>query len=396
MSENFYECPEGANFELVLEAGDRDCLDLIAEACGSTVKAIQANNPEVDFEALEPEQIIQLPFPRGRCASGNIYIARRGDTLAGIALRFGVSEQALLRENPLLVIIGVRPGLPICIPTPQPVICPGGFFYTVVAGDTIFSIAARFNTTVGAILQANPGLDPNRLFVGQRICIPAPQPVQCPGGFFYTVVAGDTLFSIAARFNTTVGAILQANPGLDPNRLFVGQRICIPAPQPVPCPGGFFYTVVAGDTLFAIATRFNTTVNAILQANPGVDPNRLFVGQQLCIPVAPPTACPGFFYTVVVGDTLNSIAARFNTTVPAILRVNPGLNPDFIVIGQRLCIPSTPTPPACPGFSYTVVAGDTLFAIANRFNTTVNAILNVNPGLDPNSLFVGQQICIPR
>ena len=312
----------------------------IAEACGTTVEDIKTNNPEADFDLLEPEQVIQLPFPRRRCASGNIYIARRGDTLAGIAQRFGVSEQALLRENPLLVIIGVRPGLPICIPTPQPVRCPGGFFYTVMAGDTLFSLATRFNTTVAAILQANPGLDPNRLFVGQQICIPAAQPVQCPGGFFYTVVAGDTLF--------------------------------------------------------AIATRFNTTVNAILQANPGIDPNRLFVGQRLCIPVAPPTACPGFFYTVVAGDTLNSIAARFNTTVPAILRANPGLNPDFIVIGQRLCIPSTPTPPACPGFSYTVVAGDTLIAIANRFNTTVNAILNVNPGLDPNSLFVGQQICIPR
>ncbi|HYH03828.1 MAG TPA: LysM peptidoglycan-binding domain-containing protein, partial [Bacillota bacterium] len=295
-----------------------------------------------------------------------------------------------------LLVIGVRPGLEICIPGAPPVRCPGGFFYTIVAGDTLFSIAARFRTTVDAILRANPGLDPNRLVIGQQICIPVPAPPQCPG-FTYTIVAGDTLGNIAIRFNTTVTAILQVNPGLDPNRLFIGQQICIPGQRPPVCPGGFFYTIVAGDTLFLIATRFNTTVNAILQANPGLDPNRIFAGQRICIPTAPPPLCPGFAYTVVVGDTLNSIAFRFNTTVTAILQVNPGLNPDFIVVGQRICIPGTqPPPPRCPGFEYTIVAGDTLFALAARYNTTVDAILRANPGLDPNRLFIGQQICIPQ
>lgn len=100
----------------------------------------------------------------------------------------------------------------------------------------------------------------------------------------------------------------------------------------------------------------------------------------------------------MAGDTLNQIAFRFNTTVQAILRANPGLDPNFIVIGQRICIPTTPpgpTPP-CIGFIYTVTAGDTLFAIASRFNVTVEAILRVNPGLDPNFIQIDQQICIPR
>ncbi|HEX2954998.1 MAG TPA: LysM peptidoglycan-binding domain-containing protein [Bacillota bacterium] len=78
------------------------------------------------------------------------------------------------------------------------------------------------------------------------------------------------------------------------------------------------------------------------------------------------------------------------------LQANPGLNPDFIVIGQQICIPGGPPTPVCTGFIYTVVAGDTLNIIAGRFNTTVNAILQANPGLDPLRLFVGQQICIPR
>ena len=274
---------------------------------------------------------------------------------------------------------------------PPVVPCPGGTFYTVRAGDTLYRIARRYNLTVAQLLEANPNMDPNRLMIGQQICIPV-APVTCTG-FTYTVIAGDTLFTIAARYNTTIQAILAVNPGLDPNRLFIGQQICIPVPAPA-CPG-FVYTIAAGDTLFALASRYNTTVPAILAANPGLDPNRLFIGQQICIPVpAPAPACPGFVHTIVAGDTLFVLASRYNTTVQAILAANPGLDPNRLFIGQQICIP-VPMPPACPGFVYAVVAGDTLNAIAVRFNTTVPAILAANPGLNPDFIAVGQSICIP-
>jgi LysM repeat protein len=114
----------------------------------------------------------------------------------------------------------------------------------------------------------------------------------CPGGTIYIIRAGDTLFAIAARFGTTVNAIIAANPGINPNNLMIGQAICIPVPGPVPCPG-FFYTIQPGDTYYLIALRYGTTVNALIAANPGVDPNRLQVGQRICVPVAqPPTVTP--------------------------------------------------------------------------------------------------------
>lgn len=225
--------------------------------------------------------------------------------------------------------------------------CPTGTVpYVIRAGDTYFSLAIRFNTTVPAIIAANPGVDPNLLMIGQIICIPTrPQIPPCPGGNFYVIRPGDTLFAIARFFNVPLGTLIAANPGIDPNRLFVGQIICIPlVTPPVTCPPGTTtYTIQPGDTFFAIAARFNTTVAALIAANPGVNPNALLIGQVICVPVVtpPPAVCPTGFTTYVIqpGDTFFALAARFNTTVAALIQANPGVNPDALMIGQRICVP---------------------------------------------------------
>ncbi|MGI6527321.1 MAG: LysM peptidoglycan-binding domain-containing protein [Caldicoprobacterales bacterium] len=281
--------------------------------------------------------------------------------------------------------------------------CPSGTQpYTIRAGDTYYSLAIRFNTTVAAIMAANPGVDPNRLQIGQRICIPgAPSPGECPSGTQpYIIRAGDTLFSLAVRFNTTVAAIMAANPGIDPNRLQIGQRICIPgAPSPGECPNGTQpYVIQAGDTLFSLAIRFDTTVEAIMAANPGIDPNRLQIGQRICIPRPGIPACPGGqLYTIRSGDTLFALANRFNVTVAAIIAANPGIDPMALRVGQIICIPA-PSQGTCPSGSseYTIRAGDTFFRIAARFNISVQALLDANPGVDPDMLQIGQVICVPR
>lgn len=224
--------------------------------------------------------------------------------------------------------------------------CPQGTRpYTVRAGDTYFSLAQRFNTTVAAIRAANPGVDPNNLQIGQVICIPVRSPSACPPGSMpYVVRAGDTFFSLANRFRTTVEAIMRVNPGVDPNNLQIGQVICIPTASPAPqCPPGTIaYMVRSGDTFFSLANRFGTTVEAIMRVNPGVDPNNLQIGQVICIPtVGPAPTCPpgSVVYIVRAGDTFFSLAARFGTTVEAITRVNPGVDPNNLQIGQRICIP---------------------------------------------------------
>ena len=411
-------CPSGS-FSYTIKSGDT--LYLLAKRYNTTVEAIKKLNPGINPNNLQIGQKICIPGsttptpppPPTRCPSGSFaYTIKSGDTLYLLAIRYNTTVEAIMRLNPGIDPMNLQIGQVICIPssTPPPTRCPSGTFeYTIKAGDTLFELANRFNTTVQAIMAVNPGIDPNNLRVGQVICIPevTPPPTRCPSGTFeYTIRAGDTLFELANRFNTTVQAIMAVNPGIDPSNLRVGQVICIPevTPPPMRCPMGTFeYTIRAGDTLFGLANRFNTTVQAIMAVNPGIDPNNLRVGQIICIPevTPPPMRCPmgTFEYTIRAGDTLFGLANRFNTTAQAIMAVNPGIDPNNLRVGQIICIPEvTPPPTRCPSgsFEYTVRAGDTLYELAKRFNTTVEAIMSINMGLDPCNLKIGQVICIPK
>jgi len=104
--------------------------------------------------------------------------------------------------------------------------CPANHYpYTIQPGDTLNQIAARLEVAVSRILAANPGLDSNNLQIARIICIPA-----CPPNHSaYVIEQGDTLYRIAAAYRVSVASIMEANPGIEPNSLRVGQRICIPS-----------------------------------------------------------------------------------------------------------------------------------------------------------------------
>ncbi len=112
------------------------------------------------------------------------------------------------------------------------------------------------------------------------------------------------------------------------------------------CPlGTFIYYIRPGDTFYKLALRFKTTVNALSNANPTADLYRLRIGQQICIPRQPSfPVCPfGTYYQVKSGDTLNKISQRYNITLQNLLRMNPGIDPDLIYVNQIICIPQIPT-----------------------------------------------------
>jgi LysM repeat protein len=216
---------------------------------------------------------------------------------------------------------------------------PCGTSVTVVSGDTLRKIADRCNTTIYALRRANPeiGLG-NLIYPGQVLLLPGTILGSDGGYLIYIVARGDTLKSLAIRFGSTVESIVASNPDItNPNVIYEGQRLTIysgpstPPPTPPPAsPGGQTYYVVKDDTLRKIAAKFNTTVDAILKVNPQiVNPNFIYVGQAITIPAGVST------HVAQRGDTLRSIAGKYGTTVEALLALNPDIrNPNLIYVGQ--------------------------------------------------------------
>lgn len=120
------------------------------------------------------------------------------------------------------------------------------------------------------------------------------------------------------------------------------------------------------------------------------------VSQLLKLPTSSPPPASGVKYTVKAGDTLYSIAKKYNTTVAAIAAANKIPSPYIIRVGQVLTIPGKAVPPPAAVIKYTVKSGDTLYSIAKRYNTTVAKIAAANKIPSPYIIRVGQVLTIPR
>ena len=207
---------------------------------------------------------------------------------------------------------------------------------TSVSGDTLRKIADRCGTTVSALRLANPEIgNGNLIYPGQSLLLPGAILGSDGGYLIYVVARGDTVKALAARFGSTVESILASNPAItNVNLIYEGQRLTIysasTTPPPPPPPAGQTYYVKSGDTLRKIAAKFNTSVDVLLKVNTQIsNPNLIYVGQAITIPAGVST------YIVQKGDTLRIIANKFGTTVDALLALNPNIsNANLIYVGQ--------------------------------------------------------------
>jgi peptidoglycan endopeptidase LytE len=170
--------------------------------------------------------------------------------------------------------------------------------YTVQRGDTLGKLAARFATTVAHLAAINHIADPNLIFPGQQLTVPAGGGggSSWSAGGAYTVRPGDTLGKIAARFGTTVARLAAINHIADPNLIYAGRTIRVsgaaaPSGETTPARSvNGTYTVRPGDTLGKIAARFGTTVAHLAALNRIADPNMVYAGQTLRVSGALPVA----------------------------------------------------------------------------------------------------------
>ncbi|MGQ9516603.1 MAG: LysM peptidoglycan-binding domain-containing protein [Anaerolineae bacterium] len=205
----------------------------------------------------------------------------------------GAAGEAGTAPTPTPVVIAITPA---ATPAAPPVVSPpaGGeewVLYTIQWGDTLYSLAARYGTTVEAIMALNPTLtSPDQIQAGMQVKIPKGAGGTAPvtgEGVEYIVQAGDDLGLIASKFGVTVDDIVRANGLSNPNFIYVGQKLVIPASSggTVPAPsGGLVHVVRPGETLLMIASMYGTTPEAIAQANGLANPNWIYVGQTLRIP----------------------------------------------------------------------------------------------------------------
>lgn len=194
----------------------------------------------------------------------------------------------------------------------------------------------------------------------------------------YIVQPGESLSSIAQKFSTSVESIKDENR-LTSNIIYIGQPLTVPSNSE-----NNIYNVQPGDSLYTIATRFGIVPEELKRMNR-LDDNLIYANQQLMIPEEHNVD----YYVVQVGDSLYSLSQRFETTVESIKKIN-SLPSNIIFIGQRLKVSE--------GYErqteYTVQSGDSLYTIANRYNTTVESIMTLN-NLESMDLDVGQRLIIP-
>ena len=278
--------------------------------------------------------------------------------------------------------------------------------YIVKSGDTLYGISNQFGVSVTELAELN-GIKGSFLAVGRELKIPSKSGTNPNNLFMYTVVSGDTLSKIARKYNTTVKAIKDLNY-LTTDNLTIGQVIRIPEmytpEEEMYMPTFINYTVKKGDSLYTIAKTYNIDINTLKKDN-SLTSNIINVGQILKIRTdegnieveecfggdyTPPETNNSINYVVKSGDSLYKIANKYNTSVSAIMNLN-NLKTSNLSIGQTLKIPVSES--GGTTIVYTVKSGDNLYSIARKYNTTVDAIKKKN-NLKTNNLSIGQKLQI--
>lgn len=310
--------------------------------------------------------------------------------------------------------------------------------HKVTKGDTLWSISKQYNLSLQLILAFNNIKDKDTLSIGQIIKI-SQDNFPAADYTMHVVKKGDTLWSIAQKYNLSVDLIFTTNNIANSELISIGQEMKIPSHKNAIAEANIVnqavvdkksnninnnvsqpenaepivYTVKAGDNLWNISRKYGVSAEVIISVNNLKDKDLLSLGQKLEIPAIgggvsnsnqkqEPTIIT---YTVVKGDTLWSISQRYDVKMISIISVNNLKEISRLSIGQKLKLPITNMDiakaegyrqEAAAEIIYYVKKGESLWSISREYNVKLEAIIAANSITDASKISAGQQLRIPN
>lgn len=336
-------------------------------------------------------------------SKAKVYIVEKGDSAFSIAKKLGCSLDQLKNLNPNINLSNLNIGDRLIVPnnTKFASNTQVSNVYIVKSGDTASKIANEYNITLSELVKLNPQLNLSNINIGDRIIVPNKianqQKIvkkQIPlNTNVYTVEPKDTLVGISEKTGISIDNIKKLNPNIDWSNLQIGEKIVLketkqnePLTQnaavyemePAVDKNYIKYTVGPGDTLYSIAKAFSTKISTLRKIN-SLSSNSLSVGQTLLVPpkIVGINEKPAVFKKTIDDQAQNSSSK--NTNENQTITSNYEENKDYSLYIDH----------------YIVQKGDTLYTIAKKFDTSVDDIISLN-NLPNNEINIGESLLIPK
>jgi peptidoglycan endopeptidase LytF len=336
-------------------------------------------------------------------SQAKVYVVEKGDNAYNIAKKLGCSLEQLEKLNPNIDLSNLNIGDRLILPNNTKMTSNTQIsnIYIVKSGDTASKIANEYNIPLSELAKLNPQLNLSNINIGDRIIVPtrmaAQQKIvqkQIPlNTDTYTVEPKDTLIGISEKTGISIDNIKKFNPNVDWSNLQIGEKIVLKEPEqsePVSQKTTITattneqdnnyikYTVGAGDTLYSIAKAFSTKISTLKKIN-SLSSNNLSVGQTLLVPpkIIGTNKQPLVLNKTVSDQTQNQPTK--NSSEDQIVTNNYDENKNYSLYLDH----------------YIVQKGDTLYTIAKKFDTSVDDIVSLN-NLPSNEINLGETLLIPK
>jgi LysM repeat protein len=309
------------------------------------------------------------------------------------------------------------------------------YLHVVQSGEGFYSLARLYNVTQQEIIEANPDLG-DGLKRDQVIKIPviegrndSREQIEKSGQFIlHTVEKGQTAWFISRKYDVDIEDIFEYNAGAE-DQLIVGSIIRIPlkekeeeSEKPLNKKDFIYHEVQPGNTLYSLARKFDVTVDGIIEHNPALRSGNLLPGTVIRIPR--PSA-PGkqqselteekdfgmiqskdyIYHEIKPGQTLYSISRRYQVELADLQDANPDVDTDDLKPGYMLRVPRSTEDEASASDQpqsekelfdrHKVRRKETLFSISRQYNVDMETIRRVNPNVDFSNLKKGTELKIP-